>query len=62
MRLRGDDFQPLVAALSWRFLEQPINRFRSRATRAVLDPATFEEGEAPQRALVAHRVLRSEVT
>jgi peptidoglycan/LPS O-acetylase OafA/YrhL len=52
----------LVAAASWRLLEEPINRFRSRATRAVLDPATFEQEEAHDRSLVAHGVLRSGAT
>jgi peptidoglycan/LPS O-acetylase OafA/YrhL len=32
-----------VAALSWRFLEQPINRFRSRTTRTMLQPARVED-------------------
>jgi peptidoglycan/LPS O-acetylase OafA/YrhL len=32
-----------VAALSWRFLEQPINRFRSRTTRTMPQPARVED-------------------
>ena len=32
-----------VATLSWRFLEQPINRFRSRTTRTMLQPARVED-------------------
>src|SRR5436853_2762761 len=33
----------LVAALSWRFLEQPINRLRSRRTRKEDDAATSDD-------------------
>lgn len=38
----------LVAALSWRILEQPVNRFRGERTRDVLGPVSTEE--APVRA------------
>jgi peptidoglycan/LPS O-acetylase OafA/YrhL len=32
-----------VAALSWRLLEQPISRFRSRTTRTTFEPARIED-------------------
>jgi peptidoglycan/LPS O-acetylase OafA/YrhL len=36
-----------VAAISWRFLEQPINRFRSKESRAVLGPTVAaDKGES----------------
>ena len=41
-----------VAAISWRVLEQPINRFRSNLTRATLGPVPIEEENTniqPQR-------------
>ena len=34
-----------VAALSWRLLEQPINRFRSQKTRKVLGPIPVESAD-----------------
>jgi peptidoglycan/LPS O-acetylase OafA/YrhL len=33
-----------VASLSWRFLEQPINRFRSRTTGTAIQPAPVDDG------------------
>jgi peptidoglycan/LPS O-acetylase OafA/YrhL len=36
-----------VAALSWRFLEEPINRFRSQKTRKVLGPIPVESADPP---------------
>lgn len=43
-----------VAAISWRVLEQPINRFRSKLMRATLEPVPIEEEDTgnniqPQR-------------
>ena len=32
-----------VAALSWRILEQPVNRFRAKQTRDVLGPVPTED-------------------
>lgn len=40
-----------VAALSWRFLEQPINRFRSRTTRTTLQPSRVEDESVSSEAL-----------
>jgi peptidoglycan/LPS O-acetylase OafA/YrhL len=37
----------LVAALSWRLLEQPINRFRNQKTRKVLGPIPIESADPP---------------
>ena len=45
-----------VAAVSWRFLEQPINRFRSRDASAVFRP-TAEVEEIGREALVMARAL-----
>jgi len=45
-----------VAAVSWRFLEQPINRFRSREARAVFRP-TAEMEETDGEGLVMARGL-----
>ena len=41
-----------VAAISWRVLEQPVNRFRTKLTRATLGPVPIEEENTniqPQR-------------
>ena len=51
-----------VAAASWRLLEQPINRFRSKATPAALDPTRSEDENATTRSILAHAVLPSEAT
>jgi peptidoglycan/LPS O-acetylase OafA/YrhL len=39
-----------VAALSWRLLEQPINRFRGERTRTALGPIPTEQSEMPSSA------------
>jgi peptidoglycan/LPS O-acetylase OafA/YrhL len=36
-----------VATLSWRFLEQPINRFRNRKTQKTLGPIPVESADPP---------------
>ncbi|HYS95161.1 MAG TPA: hypothetical protein VEL08_01415, partial [Chthoniobacterales bacterium] len=33
----------VVAAVSWQLLEQPVNRFRSKKTRAALGPGPSED-------------------
>ena len=33
----------VVAAVSWHLLEQPVNRFRSKKTRAALGPVPSED-------------------
>jgi peptidoglycan/LPS O-acetylase OafA/YrhL len=46
-----------LAAISWRFLERPINRFRSKITQVRLGPKPVEQGPRGNDFVRWHRAL-----